>query len=331
MKLSKLVRALMGVSFLTLRMTENDTSGGGGGTLPASSGAPGGEAGAGSGGGDPGAGGGGNEYDAVPRSWAAEHHSHWSAVTPEVRALIHKREQDVERGIRTYADGHGRWNKLHGVFKDFVSQNPNLDVGSVYEGLAQNHLALLKATPTERREMLKTMAKHYGVDFADMQAASAQQGSSQPGELSPKAMEALQTVLAPLFQKFETLEQREQAQKLEATKKHVDAFFSDPKNKYAKDAGPLMAQLLNSKRSASIEDAYILAIMSTPALKAKYLADLAAEAGGGEGGAPAAPPAGPNLKSSGAPASSGKPPTMDDTMTAVAMKAFPGWKPRTNV
>lgn len=297
--------------------SSGNTGGIAGVTLPASSGAPGLEGSEGGGGG----GSGGNAWDSVPRAWAAEQHAHWAGVSPEVRQLIHRREADVEKGIRQYADGHGRWSKLHGVFKDHAG-DPNFKVDELYQALGQNHLALAsEQDPAKRRQMFVTMAKHYGVEFAE--AAAGQPGAGAAGGADPSAavLEKITTLVQPLFQRFQKMDQNEATAKQQATEREVDAFFRDPKNKYVKEAGTLMAQLLNSRQASNVQDAYDLAVLRTPELRAKYLADLAEAASGGPG-VEETPPAGPNLKSSAAPASPGKSKTIDATMAAVVQKHY---------
>ena len=303
-----------------LRMTEDPTGAGGGDTggggstssLPTGSGAPGLE-----GGGDPMAGGGeqsaSNPWDSVPRSWKQEYAPLWQKTDAEVRRIIHQREQDVEKGIRTYADGHGRYSKLRQVFEPVLQQNPNLDLDGVYSTLAQNHLALVQADPESRRELFMQMAQHYGVDFAQ----AAANGTGQPTDgLTAAQKRELMAMLEPVqsFVKSEMTTRQQQA--AEQAKKSVDAFFSDPKNKYVNEVGSVMAQIVQQGITRDLGEAYELAILRSPEIRAKYIADMAAGVS-----APAPSPSGiGNVKSSAAPASTGKPATIDETMDAVLAK-----------
>lgn len=296
-----------------LQMTENDTSGGLGGggqaTLPDLSGGDGGSQG-------------GllpaqtNPWDSVPKSWAQEHHPHWEKVSPEVRQVIHKRESDVEKGIRSYYDGHQRWNKLSTVFQD-VAQ-PDTDLVGVYETLANNHKLLMQSEPSQRRELFKEMAKHYGVDLADVQAAAR---DVQQGQGGPDITKTVQEHVTKAMQPFMA---ERQAQQFESYKKTVDAFFSDPKNEFAKDVAADMLKLIQSGQR-DLPLAYEMAILRNPEVKAKYLAKLAQSGAGGQEGANGDnvnASANRNVKSSGEGAPSGKPKTMDDTMNAIVRKHY---------
>lgn len=305
------------------RMTEEETGGGSSGGLPAG-GSPGaqdgGAGGLGSASGDQG----GltppasNPWDSVPRSWAQEHHPLWEKTPAEVRQILHKRESDFEKGIGTYRDAAGRWQKLSSVFEPVTRTNPNVDVAGVYETLAQNHLAMLQAAPEDRRAMFQRMAEFYGVEFA--QAAAGQQGAQaaagqavDPAKIEQMITERVQAATQPLHA-------AEMARRQEALGRTVDAFFSDPKNKYAKDVGPVMLELIKSGQTRDLSMAYEMAILRTPEVKAKYLADLAGSGSGGQGAANAAGDLNVNSSGQGAPA--GKPKTMDDTMNAIVRKHF---------
>lgn len=300
-------------------MTEDDTSLSP--SLPEGSGAPGLE------GGDPSGGTAAPspapEWDALPASWSRDVETQWKATPAEVRQWVHRREQDSHRGAMAFKGKAENYDKLHGVWKEYLDQDPNLDVPGVYQTLAANHLALVKAeSPEQRRELFLRLAQNYGVDFAT--AAAAQPSGGQPADgLTPRQRAELKELLNPVFEVVSTQQRNEAAAKHAEATKAVDTFFSDPKNKYVKEVGSLMAQIVQAGQTKDLAEAYELAVMRTPAVKAKYLADLAT------GTSPSQPGAGPrNLKSSaeGAPPPTGR--TIDDDMNAVAMKAFPGWTPR---
>lgn len=275
-------------------------------SLPAGDGAPGIESGA------PAPAPASNPWDTVPRSWKQEYAPLWQKTDAEVRRIIHQREQDVEKGIRTYADGHGRYTKLRQVFEPVLQQNPELDLDGVYSTLAQNHLALVQADPETRRDLFMQMAQHYGIDFAN----AAADGAGQPGEgLTPAQKRELQKMIEPLQGFVQTELQVRQKQTQAEMRKSVDSFFSDPKNKYVNEVGPVMAKIIESGQTSDLGEAYELAILRNPEIRAKYLADMA-------GSSAPAPQAGGigNVKSSAAPASPGKPSSIDETMDAVLAK-----------
>jgi hypothetical protein len=292
-----------------LQMTEDDTSGGGGGSVVLDNTAV-----SGTGEGQNLDTGGQNqpvtnEWDNLPRSWTRDVEPHWKATPAEIRQFIHRREADVERGIRGYADHAGRYDKLHGVFKDVIQQHPDFDVPGVYENLAQNHLALLRAEPEQRHAMFLRMAEYYGLDFANAAA-----GGQPSAGLSAAQRAEVERLMAPVAGFVQNQTAAQQAAREQAAAKAVDAFFSDPNNKYIKEVAPDVAEIIKSSQGAvNLKGAYEMACIRNPAIKAKYLADLTATAAGGS------PTAGGHLEvksSPGGTASPGKPRTIDETIDA---------------
>jgi hypothetical protein len=304
------VRLYMGI---TEEETGGGLGGGGGGNLPSNDNLSGGSNQGGLGGVAS------NPWDAVPKSWAQEVHSHWNDVKPEVRQYIHKREADVERGIRSYSDGHQRWSRLQGVWGDYA-QDPNFDATGVYETLANNHLALVRATPEQRTELFKELAKAYGLTLGEVRAVAAaantggQQGQTAESDIDRLLEAKMGKYLAPVAQFM-------QGQQTERVAASVDAFFSDPKNEFANELAPDILQLINSGEARNLKAAYDLALIRNPVVQAKYVAKLAGGAAGGQQGAQGASGE-RNLKSSGEGAPPGKAKSMDDTMEAIVSKHY---------
>lgn len=260
-------------------------------------------------------------WDSLPRSWKKDYETHWGSLPPEVRQYIHTREEEVRNGISAYRGGHERWTKAIQPFESVLQQHPDVDPVQLVQVLAQNHLALVQGTPQQRKDLLLQVAKHYGVDFA--QAANAASGGqpspgAQPAAgFTPEQMQMLQQMLGPMYEQVRTALSFTQEQRVAEAKTSVDKFFSDPKNVYAEDVAQDMLQILQARKAETLEEAYELAIMRNPEVKARYLADLAAKANPGNN-----PPPATNLKSSPTPAEPPKPKTMDDTIDAVIRKHY---------
>ena len=253
-------------------------------------------------------------WDSMPKSWKAEMADHYKSISPDARRYIHEREGQVEKGIRSYHDRASRWDKLHGEFAEIFSANPNLDAHGFFGGLARNHLALVQAQdPATRTELFKQLAQHYGVEWSGSATPQGEQG------LGPDVTKLIQQATRPLEQKISAWEKEKHDARVAEFTKELDAFASDPKNKYFNEAVQGIGDLIKAGFQGSIAELYEMALMRNPELKAKYLADLAAASG-------AQPPANKgalNVKNSAAPASPGKPASMDDTMRKVLDKHYP--------
>lgn len=301
------------------RMTEEDTSGGGGFVSPpaASPATEGGE-------GAPSTVQAGAEWDALPKSWTRDLEQEYKAAPEKVRQFIHRREQDVEKGISTYREGAERWNRIAPLWQ----QHPDADAVGVTENLVRNHFALLNAPPEHKAQMLQRMASFYGVELTPAQArqavkdgeAEAGGGNAQP--FSAQQLEYLKQVLGPAFGTIQTLNAEHQARREAEAKKQVDAFFSDPKNEFVGEVATGMHKILQSGVTRDLAKAYELAILENPDVKARYFARLAQSAAGQQTTQPRAPNGTFEVKSSAAPAAPGKPRTIDETLAATAAKFY---------
>ncbi len=257
------------------------------------------------------------EWDNLPKAWKKDYEADWKGLPEKVRQYVYSREGDVERGIRQYADGHGRWAKTIEPFQDIFSKHADVDPVALFQGLAQNHLALTQAEPAQRKAMFQQIAKHYGVDFAEAAAGDAGANAAQGG-LTPEAVRAMvQEMVAPIAQQAKTASTFLETQHSKEVQSKVDAFWSDPENEFINEVADGVVQIIKSGQTRDLKEAYELAVMRNPAVKGKYLQRLTEKA------ANPTPDAGPrNVKNSSAPASPGKPKTMDDTINGIIAKHY---------
>lgn len=259
-------------------------------------------------------------WDKLPKAWKKDMESHWSTLPEPVRQYVHSREQQILDGIRGYARGHDNWNRLVEPYQQILAQNPNIDPVELMSGLARNHLILVQGTAEQKRALYKHMAQHYGITQEEAKELAQSQTGQTPAApapapagdqgFSPKQLQALQSMLGPILQPI-------QQQRLQEVQTKVDAFFSDPKNKYSEEVAEDMLGLFRQGRATDLPEAYEMAVMRNPAIKAKYLADLA------ESAQPSGPgPSTTNIKSSTTPATPAAPGSIDDTFKAVLKKHY---------
>lgn len=257
-------------------------------------------------------------WKAMPKSWKKEMQAEWDTAGDGVRKYVHEREQQAFRGIQMYAKGHEAWNKLTEPYQELLSQNPDINPMELMSALAHNHFILARGTPEQKRGLYKAMAQHYGI--TPEEARQAANGDPNPasanGPFTPEQMAALQQILGPVVQPVQQMQQRDRAAKIAEAESSVDAFFSDPQNEFAEDVGQDMLEVLKKGQAGNLQEAYEIAIMRNPEVKAKYLAKLAAAAGK----TPAAPPL--NVQSSTTPATPPTPGTMDETIRAITKKHY---------
>lgn len=250
-------------------------------------------------------------YAAPPRSWSPEHHNHWTGLAPEVRKLVYDREAHVERGFQAYRPAYETWSRLSKHFEPWTSKNPQIDVAGLMESLAQNHIQLASAEPAQRVEMFRQLAEYYGVDLTN-------QAGNQPTDKQLEALldNKLKQALTPFQQRFQAMDAEAQQAHQAKIAKAVDDFFSDPKNKYINEVATQALQFIQSGEAKSLDKAYKLACLEHPTVRAKYLADLAAEGQESQGGSNIR-----NLKdNTGAPP--GKAKSMEAEMQEIVDRAY---------
>jgi hypothetical protein len=268
-----------------------------------------------------------NEYDAMPKSWRKEMEAHWKGTSPDVRKYVHEREKQVTEGITRYRSGSDNWTKVMSPFQSILAEYPDVNPAEILSTLATNHLAMVRATPAERAQHAIALARGYGVELtaaearaaADAAGAAAGAAQGNPDGFTPGQLAALQQMLGPVLEPVRKTTEYVNGQLEASATREVDAFFSDPKNEFVNEVANDILQLMQRGKAESLPEAYELAIMRNPEVKAKYLAKLSAAT------APAPSTASnlPNVKSSAAVVNPKKTPkTMDDTMAEVIAKHY---------
>jgi ATP-dependent exoDNAse (exonuclease V) beta subunit len=231
----------------------------------------------------------------LPKAWKKEMEAHWRTAPRELRQYAQLREADVSRGIQMYRDGHERWNKLMTPYQEVLQQYPDVDPGALLNGLMQSHLRLTFGTADEKKAMVQQLLQAYGVELGEAQAAAA---AAVPPEYN---------------QRLAALERTNAESQRRSVMQHVETFFADPKNEFAKDVADDILGLV--QKGHTLEESYSLAIWQNPATRAKLIAKEQAAAATSAaklnvGGDPTAPVPAPRKG------------TMEDTMKAVISKHF---------
>jgi hypothetical protein len=243
----------------------------------------------------------------MPKSWRKEMEGHWTGLTPDVRKYVHEREQQAFRGIQQYSRGHENWNRVLQPYEKLLAENPDVNPVELMSGLARNHFVLTQGTPEQKRQLLSAMQQHYGL-------TEASPGAPAQTPFTPEQLQYLQRTLGPVIQQTQLTVRETQARRMAEAQTSVDKFFSDPQNEFAEDVGQDMLEILKKGQTTDLSEAYELAVMRNPEVKARYLAALAAKA------APTGSRAAPlNVQSSTTPS---KPGTMDETMKAIVKKHY---------
>lgn len=270
-------------------------------------------------------------WDALPKAWKKEMETQWKGLNPETRKYVHEREEQVTRGISTYKAGAEKWNQVTTPFQAILAQYPDANPADILATIAQNHVMMLQSTPEQRVHHAIALARGYGVELTVKQAqavakaatesaegAPPAQTQTQAEDFSPGQIAALQRMLGPVLAPMREATSHVQAQISKSVQDEVDTFFSNPKNEFAMELGNDILSIMQKGQTKSLPEAYEIALLRNPDVKARYFAKLAKEL------TPPPSPASklPNVKSSATPLSAPKPRTMDDTFAEVLRKHY---------
>lgn len=207
----------------------------------------------------------------MPQSWKKEWEPDWKATPKTARERFIEREKQMLAGLEGYKGDAGYGRQLREAFKPYADllKQQGVDEVKAVQYLLSAHQRLSNAqTPAEQRmQYLHDLAKSYGIQLS---AAPAQAGEDTPPALKA-ALDRLQRVEGVLTEQ----QQREQEQRVAATKSEVDAFASDQAHPYFDECSEDIAKLIRA--GYSLKDAYDKAVWANPVTRQKELGRMQKE------------------------------------------------------
>lgn len=120
----------------------------------------------------------------APASWRPEVREKWASVDPDVRAEVHRRENEAQRVMqqgaaqRQFVDAFERLMQPYEMFIRAENSNPLAAVDNMMRTAAQ----LRVGTPAAKVEIVAGIIKNFGIDLPALDAALA--GAQQPQHLA---------------------------------------------------------------------------------------------------------------------------------------------------
>lgn len=201
-----------------------------------------------------------------PESWSGAVKEHWGKLPPEVRAEIERREKDFHKGMTKLDEDRNFGLRMKEVVSPYM---PIIQAeGGSPEGAFKDYLnmayVMRQGTPHQKAQIVRQAMQQFGID---------PQLVMQPQQQMNPEMMQLQNELMGLKQKLsekEQLQEREQTDKILA---EIQAFASDPANKYFAEVQDQMIALLESRQAKELKEAYETAIWANPAVRSRLLAE----------------------------------------------------------
>lgn len=262
---------------------------------------------------------------ALPKSWKKDMEQYWKTLPPQVHDYVYAREADVMRGLQQYQEGHKQWESLLKPYGGVFQQHPDVNPVQLMQNLMNTHLQLLNPSldAGQKLQMAQRIMESYGIKLGNQPAAPVDENS---------ALAALQQRLDRAEQiarsAAERLTARERAEYDAGVKEYeakIEAFASDPKNKYFAEVGNDILRFVQSGAATTLEAAYELACYANPVVRAKLLAEQQAPA------TQSAAPASANRDSRGRFVNlegeppqrrTAKPGTIDQTIDSIVARAY---------
>lgn len=213
------------------------------------------------------------EVEPAPQALTAAMKAKWKELPADVRAEWSKRENDINQMVTRHDGDLNMGRKMKEVITPYmpiITAEGGTPEGAVKD-LLNTAYVLRTGTPSQKAEIIRTVAQQYGVDLGQ---------ASQPQEEINPYIAQLQNEVAQLRQlanpeviKNQLQEQLESA----SIEKEVEAFAANPSNIYFEQVKPIMASLLGAGQARDFQEAYDKACWSDPAIRSSLLAKQTAE------------------------------------------------------
>lgn len=210
------------------------------------------------------------DHKAFPKSWSKDLEQVWSTIPEAAQQQIHKREQDVLRGINYYKQGHDFAQSVMPALEPYkeLIQEGAIQPQHLVTNLLRGHWMLANAEEDQRVGLFKTLADQYNVPPAKLIAALGGAAAGAQGEDASAPWRAeiqrLTTELNTLKSHTSALANTEQARVQQqreyeaANAREAVAKLVGDTNKYpfANELLPDMYRLVASGAVTSLEEAY---------------------------------------------------------------------------
>lgn len=216
--------------------------------------------------------------DAAPAAWKPGAKSKWATVDPEVRQEVQRREREVTKVLTDTASARQIAARITEIVTPYQARFKSMNINPLeaVNNLLQADYQLSNGTKHQRAQLVARLIKDYDVDIASLDEVLS-------GQVTPTAQaesqfrELLQKELAPVQQRLQTYEQREQeAQRLaeEAFNRELAALSTNKKDfPHFEQVREAMADLIeiSARRGVPLElkTAYNRAVAADPEISAQ--------------------------------------------------------------
>lgn len=179
----------------------------------------------------------------APSSWNKDVAGKWADLPAEVRAEIHRRENDYHRGIDQYKQAANIAHEVQTTLQPYMA---NIQAAGVHPlqavgKLMQADHVLRNGAPEEKAQFLAQIARDYGVDLNQVQPLPP---------MDPQVQQLMRQ-----NQQLQQFQQSTLQTQQQAVLSEIEAFRANPENADFEVIKGEMSKLLEAGLATSLEDA----------------------------------------------------------------------------
>jgi len=196
----------------------------------------------------------------APSQWKPAVREKWNTLPLEVKQEILRREGDNMRLIGSVGPKIRLADEVSGHLQPFAERlqqngvNPSAFIGDLFQSVK----TLSSGTPQDRAEVVANIVQSYGVDLKTLDAILSHRLAGGP------EVEEARRLSARARSVLESQQHQVQYQSSLEAEKTLAGFAADPKHEFLDDVRDLMADLIESGRVKSLDDAYSAAVWAHP-------------------------------------------------------------------
>lgn len=217
------------------------------------------------------------DINVAPNTWKAEAVAKWGDLPPDIRAEIHRREEDFHQGTEAYKADATFARSIKPALEPFlpVLKQYGIDPAQQVHALMRAHHTLALGTPEVKAQMIQQLIKDYNITLPGAAAPATPDG--EPSFVDPEVATLRAELDALRSQLNGTTEAvaQERRQKLVT---EITEFASKPENEHFDTVADEVALLLRTDRSLTLPAAYEKAVWANPVTRQKMLEKQAADA-----------------------------------------------------
>jgi len=196
----------------------------------------------------------------APAQWKPAVREKWNSLPREVQEEVIRRESDNMRLIGSVGPKIRLADEVVNHIQPFAEQ---LNANGVAPQAFLNDIfttvkSLSAGNPQEKAEVVANIVQSYGVDLRQLDAILSSRLQAGPESTQARALAARANAVLQQNQgaiKYQSAMEAQQA---------VGAFGADPKHEFLDDVRDLMADLIETGRVNSLDDAYSAAVWAHP-------------------------------------------------------------------